>query len=232
MQPCMHMAPSPPLLAESASNNRAARASPLRQRVLRRRVNLLVVTAGGARDASAGAAERYWRDAHAPGGAAAPAGDGAAEPPPAAFEVAYVPSMEDAHRALQAALSALRRARDRADSSGLPLHWKRQLMCWNVRRPWREARGCPGPRLMRWAWCGRTPGGRRVARPLGPWSSTLCEGELLKGQPRRPWVLGRGRTRDALCGPRPAPECAHGAVSARSASGRHIPLRVPSLSSG
>jgi len=86
----------------------------LHQHMPRRRVNLLVVTAGGARDASAGAAERYWRDAHAPGGAAAPAGDAAAEPPPAAFEVAYVPSMEDAHRALQAALSALRRALARA----------------------------------------------------------------------------------------------------------------------
>ncbi len=70
----------------------------------------MVVTAGGARDATAAAAERYWRDAHAPGGTAEPADGSAAEPPTVAFEVAYVQTMEDAHRALQAALAALRRA--------------------------------------------------------------------------------------------------------------------------
>lgn len=77
---------------------------------LRCRVYLLVVSPGGARDATAGAAERYWRDAHAAGGAAAAPDGDAAEPPAAAFEVAYAQTTEDVHRVLQAALTALRRA--------------------------------------------------------------------------------------------------------------------------
>ena len=77
------------------------------------RVQLVVVAAaGGARDANPAAAERHWRDAHAPGGIGDPADGCAAEPPPAAFEVAYVCSVEDAHRALQATLVALRHAWD------------------------------------------------------------------------------------------------------------------------
>ena len=72
---------------------------------------MVVAAAGGARDATPAAAERHWRDAHAPGGMGAPADGSAAEPPPAAFEVAYVRSVEDAHRALQAALAALRQTK-------------------------------------------------------------------------------------------------------------------------